>query len=804
MSLSLIMRASILPISLVLILSSCTTRIEKTVNLPAIQAAEEVLDEWGSVTASPPIISIPADEYEFKIDKTAEQFYQSAKEEVNAGILQHTKTVFSFLLAASAQADATTKALYENQLSTYQNAVIKRSQGETLTDDEKEEAKKAKQAMVDSLAAAAKENFTSCKAIADKEDERVAGEISATDAIALNDAAVERRKACLNDYQAELAELEVVSQLPDFPALPENNVPGLSRLQASPFGAKTDISSDAFSLNNGNLSSSLSLPDYNALPQAATNKFLAEMLTTISSNKEKNAYFGVSMISVNPGWRTKEGYHAVVNLDTAVILRDASKATVRKYIGDKNTPDELKELMKVIYIEVCEDDSGDVKEFKSLVNAQDPECVKKRDKIFRNAEFVYPFQKYTKLTSSEYYYDINTTAISPVTYAQTQELQNRQISQINLSLMLAATLQSAGMKESAEAFADFSRQRRKEYGSRSADNNVSVFSTGRLVGLEIQPEFFAANWDDSEPSKLLQQQTFPILLRFDTIGEKQHEELVVAKDCNESQPYCLLEPVISIIPSTRWKSADRSPWLLNSKEQLTTEEQVSLKVALKKECDQYQPTSKYDEKWFVTNKCAELERKLFGEVQLSRLPDKLTEKPTPIPVEFTHIFPQSVKFKKGETHLQDFVLVGKGLEALKGKAGDDIGKKISPVYEGIEVQSATLNGNTITISTKISDDKGPVIFVFDLGDKAISTAMDKDAIASLKAEAPDNKVAGNNPKPETVIKLTVDDNKSISVSLPAGINDLPAHVKEVLMSFYEKPANIFVPKLTVPPNEGSD
>ncbi|GAC20287.1 hypothetical protein [Paraglaciecola arctica] len=798
MSHRLINNIYILPISLVIILNGCTTHIARSTKLPAIQIADEVLDEWGSVTASPPIISIPADEYEFKIDKTSQQYYQGAKDEVNAGILQHTKTVFSFLLAASTQADATTKALYENQFSNYENAVAKIETGKQLTDEEKKTVQDAKKNIVDSLAKAAKENFTTCTAIADGEDDRVTGDISVSDAITLNNAAVNRRKDCLNDYQLELKELATVSQLPDFPTLPENNVPALNRLQTTPFVGKTDLNGEGFSLSNSNLKDSLSLPDYNALPQAATNKFLADMLTTISSNDEKNAYFGVSMISVNPGWRTKEGYHAVVNLNPTVLLDQASKATVRKYIEDQSVDDELKNLIRANYIDACEYDTDTNKEIKQLSLVRDEKCEKRYKDIVKKAKAKHAIKSFEDLLLDEY--DINTTAISPVTYAQTQELQNKQISQINLSLMLAASLQNAGMKESAEAFADFSKQRRKEFGSRSVDNNVSVFSTGKLVGLEIQPEFFAATWDDSDPSMLLQQQTFPILLRFDTIGEKQFDELKVAKDCDKNDvtdDYCLLEPLIYVTPTTRWKSSSRSPWLLNSKEQLTTEELFNLQRVLKEECvkDYGDDVSNN----FIKRKCEELNSKLFGDIQFTRLPHRQAEKTETKLVEFSHIFPSSVTLKRNEEkkiedHLQDFVLIGKNLSSLKGKDEADIKGKIKSVFEGVEVQSVSVSGNTMTIRTNITEAKGPVIFIIEEGGKVISTAMSKNAIATLIIEEVKKKVSS--VESETVIKLIADDNQSISVTLPVGVDDIPEHVLEVLKSFYEKPANITERKTT--------
>tara|TARA_B100000953_G_scaffold243019_1_gene204782 strand:+ start:486 stop:2792 length:2307 start_codon:yes stop_codon:yes gene_type:complete len=761
--------------------------------LPAIQTADEVLDEWGAVTASPPIISIPADEYEFKIEKTSQQYYESAKEEVNAGILQHTKTVFSFLLAASAQADSTTKALYESQLSSYKDAVAKAEAGENLTEEEKLAAKEAKQSIIDSLATAAKDNFTKCAAIADKEGESVTGEISAADAIAINNAAVERRRACLNDYQAELSELSAVSEIPDFPTLQEGNVPALNRQITTPFNAKAELNSEPFSLGTSGLSQNITLPDYNALPQAATNKFLADMLKAISSNEDKNAYFGVSMISVNPGWRTREGYHAVINLNPTVLLDRASKTTVRKYIQNPNVADEFKKLIEANYFDACEEDIDIKREVKQLYLVQNEICKEKYAQIVKDATDKFSIQNFDDLLQVRY--EINTTAISPVTYAQTQELQNRQISQINLSLMLAATLQSAGMKESAEAFADFSKQRKREFSSRSADNNVSVFSTGKLVGLEIQPEFLAATWNDSDPSMQLQQQTFPILLRFDTIGEKEFEELTIAKNCDgiaSTDDFCLLEPFINVVPTTRWKSSERSPWLLNSKEQLTTEDQFNLKKALDAECD----SNKTEQ--FIVHKCEELTSKLFGDIQYSRLPDRLIDKPSPKPVEFSHVFPSSVELKRDEESklkplVQDVILLGKNFVSLGFKDDVEIKDKITSVFEGVEIQSAMINGNILKITTQITDAKGPIIFVIDRGKSAISTAMNKGAIATLKAEAP--KKAKDNEKAETVIKVTVGDNQSVAVTLPNGVDDLPEHVREVLMSYYEKPSNIVVPSI---------
>lgn len=727
----------VVPILLSLALSSCTSQITQIKKLPAIKTADEVLDEWGSVTASPPIISIPADEYEFKIEKTPQGYYTSARTEINAGIAQHTKTIFSFLLAASAQADATTKAIYENQLETYQNAVEKSKSLDGLTDEEKLAAQKAKQQIIDDLAKAAKENYEKCVDIADNEGELVSGAINVSDAVTLNNAAVNRRKECLDNYQEELTELATVSELPDFPELPNNNVPNLERMQSTPFAAGASINADNYSLDDSEFSKSFSLPDYNALPQAATNKFLADMLTTISTNEDENAYFGVSMISVNPGWRTREGYHAVVNLHTSVKFIEASKSTIEKYIKNTNTDENLRKLIKANYFDSCSTSSPTEvfnKTFSLVKNRRD-ECQAEYLALVQGINTTSIPSNENLLTAS---YSINTTAISPVTYAQTQELQNRQISQINLSLMLAATLQKAGMKESAEAFADFSKQRKKEFGSRNADNNVGVFSTGDMVGLEIQPELFAATWDDADPSMILQQQTFPILLRFDTINERQFDELQVASECDDdpiTTDFCLLEPTIAVSTSTSWKSSERSAWLFNYKKQLTTEDQYNLYRSLQVECSSQSNVP------FLVQKCKELETKLFGNTRNSRLPNRLVEKPVPPPVTITHIFPSSLELERDVNNkpipvTQDYVLVGENYSSFSEISQTNLKDKFTTVYGGIEILGVEINGNVMTINTKVNDANGPVIFIIEDGKNTISSAMSASAISELKLKAP--------------------------------------------------------------------
>lgn len=756
------------------LLVACQT-IENETKLPSLNRAEAILDEWGAITASVPIISIPSEEFKFSLDKSADEFYKNAKEEVNAGVAQHTQTVFSLLLAGSSQNDPLNQNLFSQELSQYQTDLSAYQANTQLSDEQKVALQKSNSELALFYTQAAGENYTACVAVADAEKAAADKAATVAEQIQLNNASVQRRKTCLDDYQAEIASLATASPTkPTYPSLPDNNIPDVKRLVGTPFGSKNEISADFSNKDKGILSQSYALPDHAAIPQAATYKFLSEMFKNISDNKDGQALFGVTMVSINPGWRTNGNYRAVINIEPKIVFERATQTTTEAYLKDAKISDEFKAAIAINYGIDC---SG--YDFKYL-------CDEKYS-LLNEKLSAYRISDYSDI--KDYKFEINTTAISPVTYAQNTDLQNRQISQINLSLMLAASLRNAGVGQSAEVFAEYSRQRRKEFGSRNAINNVSVYSSGQMVGVEVAPEFLAANPDNNDSKLVLQSQTFPMLLRFEAEQQGSWNMPIIASNCGpkEQEHYCLLEPKFEFTTTSRWKTNEGGFWS-RSKKLLKAETLYDVKEKLEKECNSLDDA-------FIHTNCEELRSKLFGQVSYVNLPK--TEPRVP---SFAHIFPVSATIKRDKENKiipleQTFVLSGEYLDELAKGGTIDLTDKLTPVFAQQSVKKATIIGGSLVVDMTFADAKGPVMFTIEHQGKTIHTAHSKNTLAQISV-AP--KKAPTTPKTPVVFDVSQDTkNNSTKVTLSPGTKDLPEVVGKVLDSMLSKhPKPVVTPPKT--------
>ena len=54
--------------------------------------------------------------------------------------------------------------------------------------------------------------------------------------------------------------------------------------------------------------------------------------------KDKAVVFGIAMVSVNPGWRTREGFAADISVQVEMGLQPARPATLRRYLATSSIP----------------------------------------------------------------------------------------------------------------------------------------------------------------------------------------------------------------------------------------------------------------------------------------------------------------------------------------------------------------------------------------------------------------------------------------------------------------------------------
>lgn len=749
-------------------LAACQTT-DNRIELNSIVEAEQVLDKWGSVTASVPVISIPSDDFKFALNKTTEQYYDNAKQEINAGIAQHTQTVFSFMLAASSQNDVLNQDAFSEKLTQYEAKLKKAQAKPELSEEEQATLKADAAALIAEYKLAAKANFDTCKDVADFEQEAAKNATTTEEKLRLTTSSVDRRQSCLDSYQAELATLNPTATMPQYPGYPENNVPALSRIQNTPFLAQQGLSDTFSSKDNAIMDSAFAIPDHTAIPQAATNKFLSDMFKSISDNKDKSAYFGVTMVSVNPGWRTSENYKAVINIEPAIVYERASKSTTDAFLANEKIDKTQRAALATSYYISCKGF-----DFEAL-------CDKNKQGFMKQVVPFFPVASYKDLLAEKY--DVNTTAISPVTYGQTFDLQNRQISQINLSLMLAASLRAAGVGEAAEIFTSYSRERRKEFGSKNSLNNVSVFSSGKTVGVEISPEFFAANPDNNNSEEKLQAQTFPMLIRFEASDREDWKAPSIAVECDgnaETYDICLMEPKFQFVTTPRWKIKEMPFFRALASKTINTEDLFNIKSGVADDCQKYRADV------FVDAKCEELTSKIFGTrsfVSLPKFPEK-TANPS-----FSHIHPKTVTIKRDKANdpivlKQQFVLSGEHLQQLRSV---DLSQHLDTLFDGQNIKKASLVGGSIVVDMEISKADGPLIFSLKHADYTLSTGSTKQAIAQIAMQA--KRAPSKTVTPAQFSIVQDKDNGAVKVTLPPGNTDIPENTGKVIESLFNQKGN---------------
>lgn len=754
-----------------LMLISCALAVAGCASTPdeyaAITKAERLLNEWGTASASTPVLHYGDEHYKFGEIKTDKEFFKAAKEESNAGIARHEQMITSVFLSASAQFDPLNQELVQSQLEKFRSANESQPAAE-LTE--------AQQTMIETnqeyIADQAKSNYLACLAAADAEMATAKTLTDQAQILALNDSAIARRKTCLDDYQATI--FPVATQ-PGELSLPENNVPALNRIQTTPFAGKSDLSTPWGDAEKSPLSEVV-LPDHQALAQAATNNFLNGMFTTLSESQGESM-FGVTMVAVNPGWRTRENHKAVINIAPKLTYRAATRKGVEEYLSRKDIDKDLRAAISLIYDHSCKG-----KDYEAICSddVADGDTESPQTKLAQRLEEDWEHDTYNSLIRDSAM--LTAIALSPISYAQNMDLHNRRITQLNLSLMLAASLREAGAEQAAEIFADFSRKQQKDFISKNALNSVNIFSYGSyMFGVEVGPEFVAATEFDGDPELRLQKQSFPVLVKFQIESKKNFQKFWFAEDCNingNKLEYCLVEARLKVETTHRWQPLKRrftdflSP---SNRFGLSTAQLMEVKNGLTSSLN-----TPLNNDEFYKNRVYELRKKLLGTYEEFTIPAK---KPTPPKVpSINYIYPTAVTLDKqadGKTIKPKdvkFVVSGKHFAELATKSNPtDVKAALSPLYAGQTIKSADLVGNSILLEMQISDNKGPVGLVITHNGKQISGVNSPNTLAQLKVKG-----APPPARTSTVYEVQAQKDGQTLVTLPPGKSDLPANITKVI------------------------
>jgi hypothetical protein len=268
--------------------------------------------------------------------------------------------------------------------------------------------------------------------------------------------------------------------------------------------------------------------------------------------------FGVSTVSVNPGWLTQKGFAADVSTRVSVSYVPA-RAAVRKLVQEQ---DKLPEALKACLSQSLSDRSLETETVKDWCHQ--PSAIP--DPYDR--EELAPYVLHSCQGS-----DLLVAAVSPMSDAQLMDSQSALRRQRELAMQIKLALSYAGAKVAADTFAKWAEQQQQDIQSRGANVVVNAYSSsGGVFGFQVGPRLGADPElkDKKASTEKLVRQSFPTLLimGFDpqTPGPKV---LVRTERVNESttKAVCnVVEPELIMQTSTRWQPLNKKAARLSEEE----------------------------------------------------------------------------------------------------------------------------------------------------------------------------------------------------------------------------------------------
>ncbi len=282
--------------------------------------------------------------------------------------------------------------------------------------------------------------------------------------------------------------------------------------------------------------------------------------------KDRKLLYGVTTVSVNPGWLTKEGYVAHLDAQVYIVYRKASREMISRIIRWNQLPFEVRKIIAQAHWQFLTATEREVFGDKTLNCTQDksvtvpPECsgyFPPLPDAVNNADGSNnPDGKYDDDRGA---HPVAINVVTPLMDTQNLALGSSSARQTELAFQLAALLGQAGVG-SASAFANWAKLNRRDTVTMSTLAVANAYSMGddyfgfevgnRLRGM-ARPEA-----DDGKAGMILERQTFPALLM---LG--MHEDLAGPKLVrnNKGEPEVWM-PELRISYATRWSRHTRG-WL---------------------------------------------------------------------------------------------------------------------------------------------------------------------------------------------------------------------------------------------------
>lgn len=512
-----------------------------------------IAEEYGFTTISVPILSHPDERFEFDLNRPAEDYFASAKSEVQGSAGFFEQVVQSLAAGVSVQLDPTQVAAYAERVQQFFRD-RKRHQDQ---DQQRIEIAGEKRAVAESRYERARQEHAEAMARAGRESDPQVAQNLRNDANAAFDTAEKAWLTALDEYRDAVAP---ATSVPAFPTAsgPDNTPPPAEGVARQPTEARAVLADPKFRDFGGLLGDTPNtVPDRTALITAAGDKAVEAIFRVLGKPEKAQEFaghtvlFGISTVSVNPGWRTRSGFAADVNVKVRVGLQPARPETRQAFLHDDRVPWSVR-------LAILDQDELRSERWSSLAAMHRPHTPDTLPGHYGGSDrrdFVRGRWGNGKRLQGV----VRVAAVSPMTEVQTLDLASSYRRREELALRLALSLRQAGFAGQAEAFEQFVKDRQLDVETRDAVASVSSYSTEDLYGFQIGPRLTAlgdVTANRPVPEYELTRQTFPVLLIIAIDTSTAFPQLVPVPDkracAGAATRLELVEPYIHFTETKSW------------------------------------------------------------------------------------------------------------------------------------------------------------------------------------------------------------------------------------------------------------
>ena len=483
-------------------------------NALSLESMAAKLNELGSIGMSAPLLVLPDERFKFEVDHDSNTYFAEAKSEIQGRAAAADQEVSITAFGISTQVDPTQISNYGESLKNYQAAQISYLRQQADRDRATSTALDAKNRAA-RLTLEAK--LTGAQKLEDpkgRADEQAAAYKEFAEAISL---AAPSAPAAQTVPTAPIDKKDMQNKPgSEFRTDPKLREILPSKGVWSPTGSIVGTTSTVASTNRS------------ALIMAAGDTAVEAILSTLHGPREaqrfhgKRTLFGVGMVSVTPGWRTREDFAARLTVRPTLEARPARLEVIRHVLSDLRQRVGARKLNCETVLSMRGDDLGYKVQSTDKWGLPEPAAV---------------------------------SAVSPMTDTQNLQLSHSMRLRKERALQFAGALQSVGVDLGAQFFKDYLKNLERDMTTSNREVPVAAFSTGNQFGYEVGPELWGLADPTSntpKPAYRLVRQSFPTLFLLGFDDEQLRPVIVCGGNIDPAASPLVLEAAIRLHQIRRW------------------------------------------------------------------------------------------------------------------------------------------------------------------------------------------------------------------------------------------------------------